>query len=123
MAAGIATLRQLQDPDVYDAIDRSAQRLEEAARASIARHGPACHMTRLGSMFCVLCTAAPVTDLAAVRRCDTARFARLHGELVRRGVFFPPSQFETCFVSRAHTQRDIDATAEALDRALQHLAQ
>ena len=49
---------------------------------------------------------------------DTKAFARWHGGLLARGVYWPPSQFEAAFISAAHTEADIDATIKAADEAL-----
>lgn len=64
-------------------------------------------------------TEGPVTDAAAARRADTARYARFFHGLLDRGILVPPSQFEAWFVSLAHTEDDIERTCEAARAALE----
>ncbi len=58
-------------------------------------------------------TADPVSDYASARKCDTTRFGRFFRALLERGVYFPPSQFETSFTSLAHSEEDIDTALRA----------
>ena len=64
-------------------------------------------INRVGSMFTLFFTDAPVTDYASAKRADTDRYARFFRAMLDRGVYLPPSQFESCFVSLAHMERDI----------------
>lgn len=113
MAAGLATLDRLARPGTYDALDvlagRLADGLEEAAREAGV---PVC-LNRVGSQFSVFFTGEPVEDYAAAARADRGRFARFFHQLLDRGVFLPPSPFETWFVSTAHTDADVNATLDA----------
>jgi glutamate-1-semialdehyde 2,1-aminomutase len=113
MAAGIATLRLLAEPGVYDHLERLSARLAlglaDAARAA----GVAYVTNRVGSMFTGFFTDAPVTDYASAKRSDTKRYARFFHAMLERGVYLAPSQFEAGFVSLAHTDPDIDATVNA----------
>ena len=118
MAAGIATLDALAAPGTYEALEARSRRLEEGlAEAIMAARGTAC-VQRVGSMLTLFFSAGPVTDAASAGRCDTAAFGRFFGEMLRRGIYLPPSQFEAWFVSLAHTEADIDRTIEAARAAL-----
>jgi len=70
----------------------------------------------------VFFTSSPVTDFQSAKTSDTARYAKFFHALLERGVYFPPSQFETCFVSLAHTKSDISTTIKAARAALNALA-
>jgi glutamate-1-semialdehyde 2,1-aminomutase len=76
---------------------------------------------RVGSMLTLFFTSSPVTDYASASASDTARYASFFRELLSRGVYFPPSQFEAVFVSAAHSDDDVArirwASAEAMSAA------
>jgi len=108
VAAGLATLRHLKKhPELYDQLAERTSRLAAAAAPGIT-------VNQLGSMITFFFTAGPVTDYASARRSDTQRFARFHRWLLHHGICFPPSQFETAFVSAAHGEEEIAHTAEAI---------
>jgi glutamate-1-semialdehyde 2,1-aminomutase len=65
-------------------------------------------VNRMGSMLTAFFNPAPVTDYPSAKTSDSARFARFFGEMLSRGVYFPPSQFESLFVSTAHSEEEID---------------
>ena len=117
MAAGIATLDQLQRPGVWEGIDRTAaglaQRLEAAARAARV----AAVVNRAGTMLTVFFSDAPVTDWTSARRADTSRFARFFRTLLDAGVYWVPAQFEAAFLSAAHGPGELDRTEAALQPA------
>ena len=69
-------------------------------------------------MITLFFTPGPVRSWDDAKACDTKRFARWHGGLLERGVYWPPSQFEAAFLGAAHTDADIDATVEAAQEAL-----
>ena len=69
-------------------------------------------------MFCLFFATAPVVDLAGAKRSDLKRFAKFFHACLERGVYFAPSQFETGFISTAHTAADISRTAEVVAEVL-----
>jgi glutamate-1-semialdehyde 2,1-aminomutase len=70
-------------------------------------------------MFQMFLTAEPVTDYASARKADNKKFMVMHRKLLDRGVFVPPSQFETCFLSSAHSDGDLKETVEGYRKALE----
>jgi glutamate-1-semialdehyde 2,1-aminomutase len=72
-------------------------------------------------MFCLFFAAAPVLDLASAQRSDPKVFTRFFHACLKRGVYFAPSQFETGFISMAHTPTDIKRTGDAVREALRVL--
>jgi glutamate-1-semialdehyde 2,1-aminomutase len=104
-AAGLAVLRRLRDPHVYDQLEARAARLE----TGLAPFGT---VQRVGSMLTLF--DRPVRDYDDARACDTDRYAALFRHLLERGVYIAPSQFESMFVSLAHTEEDVEATVEAV---------
>ena len=117
MAAGIATLQALGEPDVYEGLDERTAQLAEGIGAAAAAAGVPIYQTRAGSMGCVFFSAEPVTDYAGASRCDTAAYGRYFHAMLDRGVYLAPSQFECFFVSTAHTSEDIERTVKAAQEA------
>jgi glutamate-1-semialdehyde 2,1-aminomutase len=113
MAAGIATLRLLSEPGVYDHLDRLAARLADGLAAAASSAGVTYTANRVGSMLTGFFCSAPVIDYATAKRADTKRYAAFFHAMLDRGVYLAPSQFEAGFVSLAHTESDIDATIAA----------
>ncbi len=72
-------------------------------------------------MFTVAFTDQPVTDYASARRADTDRYARFFHAMLERGVYLPPSQYEACFLSFSHLERDIEQTLSAAEEAFGEL--
>ena len=107
VAAGLAMLRYLiAHPEVYETLEARAAELT-------AWTPPGVTVNRVGSMFTFFFTPEPVTDWESAKKCDTDRFAKFFQFLLERGVYIAPSQFEAGFVSAAHSEEDIRATAKA----------
>ena len=117
VSAGLATLGLL-DAALYDKLEALGARLEKGLVAAIAKaEAPAC-VQRIGSMITLFFTKGPVRSWDDAKASDTKRFGRFHGELLSRGVYWPPAQYEAAFISGAHTEADIDATIAAAEAAL-----
>lgn len=124
MAAGIATLRTIQnDATLYDRLDVLAKLLCSGLHEVFTKHGVPHYSTQAGSMFCTFFTEDPVTDLQSAMRSDTAFYAKFFHAMLDRCIYLAPSQFETGFVSTAHTTREIERTIAAADEALSELAE
>jgi len=116
MRAGIATLKQLSRPGVYEAIHEHAGQLAAGLRQSLKETGIAGQVNATGSLATLFFTPEPVRNYNDARRSDTKRYARFFREMLDRGIFLAPSQFEAAFVSAAHTSENISRTiAAALD--------
>ncbi|WP_052889653.1 glutamate-1-semialdehyde 2,1-aminomutase [Thermogemmatispora carboxidivorans] len=122
MAAGIATLKELQKPGCYEELERKGALLEEGLRAAVEASGLPIQVVRLASLFCLFFSAEPVRDYAAARNADSERYARFFWALLERGIYFPPSQFETCFLSLAHSDAMLEETLHAIAQALRVVA-
>lgn len=81
-------------------------------------HGLYYIVKRMGSMFCVFFTEDEVYDYESALKCDTGKYARYYQEVLKEGIYFPPSQFEVSFISCAHEMEDIYRTIEAIEHAL-----
>jgi glutamate-1-semialdehyde 2,1-aminomutase len=118
MAAGLAQLKVLEEENVFARLEELGAALEAEMRSALKSAGLAYSLYRYGSMFCLFFTARPVRNLDDARTADLAHFARFFHGLLDRGVYLAPSQFETGFISAAHTAQDISATAQAMRQAL-----
>lgn len=111
MAAGLAQLRELERIDGWRILEDLGAQLETAMREILRLTKQPLTFHRLGSMFCLFFTEGPVTDLASAKRSDRAAFARHFRHCLADGIYFAPSQFETGFLSTAHTAADLAQTA------------
>jgi len=118
MAAGLATLRELESTDAFARLEHVGARLESGMKAVAAAHGIPMQFQRIGSMFCGYFTDRPVWNLSDALTSDRTRFGKFFHAMLDQGVYLAPSQFEAGFLSTAHTDVDIDLTIAAADRAL-----
>jgi glutamate-1-semialdehyde 2,1-aminomutase len=117
MRAGIATLNELSKPGIYEAIDELAKKLIAGLRKALADAGVAAQVNSIGSLATVFFAAQPVGNYGDAKRADTKLYARFFREMLNRGIFLAPSQFEAAFVSATHTSADIDRTIIAASDA------
>lgn len=122
MAAGIAALEGLRDGKAYARLEYLGQELEAGLRAATERAGIPVQLQRIGSLFCAYFTEAPVWNLEDALQSNRERFARYFHGLLDRRIYIAPSQFETGFISLAHTEQDLEATLRAATDSLSDLA-
>lgn len=113
VAAGSKTLEIIARPGFYDRLERLGQRLAVGFEREAEAGGVTLTVNRVGSMLTPFFSPGPVTDYASALRSDTARFGRFFRALLERGIYWPPSQFESALVSAGHTEADIDRTIAA----------
>ena len=118
VAAGLATLREVSRPGVYDKLDAMAARLTKGLTDVFARKEVPSTINRVGSMFTGFFNGGPVDSLAQVEKSDVSGHGRFFHAMLENGVYMAPSQFEAGFVSLAHTDEDIDRTIKAAEAAL-----
>ncbi|HKU48457.1 MAG TPA: glutamate-1-semialdehyde 2,1-aminomutase, partial [Nitrososphaera sp.] len=124
VSAAIATLEALVEgknsiyPQIAKTCDSIVNGIKDAVSASKIAE---CTVNSIGSMFQVFFTADKVRDEASAKKASAQTFRRLYDELLKRDVFVPPSQFETCFVSYAHTEDDSDRTVDAYGESLRRI--
>jgi glutamate-1-semialdehyde 2,1-aminomutase len=121
MAAGLAQLRELERIDSWKLLDKAGAQLEALTGDAIKSANIDITFHRFGSMFCLFFAAAPIVDLASAQRSDLEMFTRFFHACLKRGVYFAPSQFETGFISTAHTAEDIERTGAVVREALAKL--
>jgi glutamate-1-semialdehyde 2,1-aminomutase len=119
MRAGLATLPHLEAPNFYDSLSRKSGRLGEGLREALKDSGVVGQVNVAGSLLTLFFTSEAVLDYSDAKKSDTTRFAAFFTEMLDRGIFLPPSQFEALFVSSAHTDADIERTISAARESLQ----
>lgn len=111
MAAGITQLKILKEtPEVYKKTFELGEMLRNGAADIIKEAGLPYKVTGIGSLSCIFFTDKEVTDYISAKTSDTAEFAKYFNHMLSRGNYFGPSQFESIFVSAAHTKENIDKT-------------
>jgi glutamate-1-semialdehyde 2,1-aminomutase len=121
LAAGLAQLRELERINGWTLLEELGAQFEELARDTIRGSNIELTFHRLGSLFCLFFAAGPIHDLAGAQRSDLKMFTRFFHGCLRRGVYFAPSQFETGFISTAHTTEDFRRTGAVVREALAEL--
>lgn len=118
MAAGIATLQKTLRKGTYKKLEDLTSRLVEGLRKIIDETGVRANINRVGSMFTVFFTDDEVVDYKSALTCDTEMYSKFFTALMEEGIMFPPSQFESVFVSLAHTEKEIDKTLKSVRKIL-----
>jgi glutamate-1-semialdehyde 2,1-aminomutase len=121
MAAGLAQLRELDRIKAWQLLEERGAHFEAATLAALKKAKVDGTFHRVGSMFCLFFASAPIFDLAGAQRSDLEKFARFFHACLEAGVYFAPSQFETGFISTAHTPEDIERTAKIVQEALEKM--
>ncbi len=122
MTAGIATLSLLREEGFYRDLEAKSARLSAGLSRAAADAGVPVCSARVGSMLCTFFASSEISNWTAAAGCDTAAFGRYFRAMLDQGVYLAPSQFETVFVSGAHSDEDIDRTIDAAARAFKILA-
>jgi glutamate-1-semialdehyde 2,1-aminomutase len=108
---------------VYATVDRVSAEISGLVGAALTKEGVAHRLQTAGNMFSVFFTDAPVTDYDEARRQESFRYTAFFHAMLARGVYLPPSAFESWFVSASHDARAIERIAEALPAAARAAAE
>ena len=121
MSAGIATLSILKQPGFYQKLEEKSRFVAEGIARAARNAGYPVYSTRVGSMFCAFFTDGEVHDWPTASRCDTKAFAKYFLAMLDQGIYLAPSQFETAFVSAAHSETDLEKTVAAAEKCFKSL--
>jgi glutamate-1-semialdehyde 2,1-aminomutase len=113
MSAGIATLKQLEKPGLYESVANRAKKLADGLRDAAAQAGLQVQVNSIASLATMFFTSKPVRNYSDAKKSDTQLYGRFFRNMLDHGIFLAPSQFEAAFVSAAHTDADIDRTIAA----------
>ncbi len=108
MAAGIATLKLLQNPGFYEQLEEKAAGYAGRLASIADSVGVAVQLNRVGSMMTGFFTSEPVTDFESAMKADTERYGQHYRQMLAKGIYLAPSQFEVAFISAAQRQEDLE---------------
>jgi glutamate-1-semialdehyde 2,1-aminomutase len=123
VTAGLTTLKYIKKSGVsfYTGLEAKRKKLCNAIRDLMKDCGQSFQINEIASMFQVFFSNSSVYDYASTKNCDKRVFNIFHKELLKLGIFIPPSQFETCFLSIAHSDQDLAETAQSYAEASKKL--
>ncbi len=121
MSAGLATLELLAEDGFYQSLEEKSDYLVHGLTEAANTTDVAVVLNRIGSIGCGFFTNEPVGDFATALKADTQAYALFFQEMLKRGIYLAPSQFEAFFISAAHSKTDLDQTIEAATQALQEV--
>ncbi|RBL88762.1 glutamate-1-semialdehyde 2,1-aminomutase [Chitinophaga flava] len=124
MIAGYTLLQTLNDnPVIYEQLREKAEYLVNGLREAFGASGVVYQINNLGSMLSVHFTEYPIIDFAGASAANNELFKRFFHAMLERGVYLPPSAFESWFMSQALTTEELDATIAAAKAAMQAIKQ
>ena len=122
MAAGYAALSYIKEhPEIYVQLEKASMYLENGFKENLKAVGKNYAMNRVGSMMCMFFTEQPVNDFKSALTSDSALYGKYFHEMLNRGVYLAPAQFEALFISTAHTTEDLDRTIKAHRESLERM--
>ncbi len=121
VSAGIAALSALKSRSPYKALDHMTAWFVEELEELATEIGLSIRINRVGSMWTLFFNNAPVVDLISVQRSNSALYSTFFQILLERGVYFPPSAFEACFLTTAHTKAVLKKALAAIEKTFKKL--
>ncbi len=121
MAAGLETLRILKKNPPYAELEENGKKLFNGLESMARELGLEVCVNSIGSMGTLFFSQGPVVDWETARLADTSKYARFYQEMLKEGIYLPPSQFEAMMLSTAHTNEEIQKTLEAAKKSLKKL--
>ena len=121
MAGGISTLKELKRQNPYEKFNHIGERIETILLHAGEKYNVDVTVNRFGSMMNPFFTKVAVTNFAQAQTSDTSKFAIFFWEMIKNGVFLPPSQFEAWFLSSAISEEDISKIENAVDKSFQKI--
>ncbi len=122
MACGIATLKVLKKKDPYREFEIKAERLKKILLKTAKDNGIDLQVNRFGSMINPFFTSEKVIDFKTAQSSDTKKFKIFFWKMIENGVFIPPSQFESWFLSTKFSEKDLYKTEKAIVIAMKNVA-
>ncbi len=117
VAAGLATLQQVEQPGFYTNLEARTQRLVTGLKLRAAAVGIDLQTNEIGGLFGIFFTsAATISSLEQVMQCNIERFKQFFSAMLKAKVYLAPSAFEAGFMSIAHGEQEIDATLDAAEQ-------
>jgi glutamate-1-semialdehyde 2,1-aminomutase len=122
MIAGFTLLQHLKShPEIYTDLENNGRYLKEGLQKVLEESGVKFVINHLGSMISVHFSEAPVTSFGSAAAADNNFFNKYFHAMLDRGIYLPPSAYESWFMSHALSTSDLDATIEATRSSLKEL--
>ena len=121
MAAGIASLKKLKGTDPYPLFEKLGAQIRDALLDAAREKSLPLQVPQVGSMFAIFFSESPVRNFGDATSSATAQFSKLFHHALERGVYLPPSAYETCFLCTAHDGEAIERAAEVLADGIRRL--
>jgi glutamate-1-semialdehyde 2,1-aminomutase len=123
VTAGLATLKILREEgkEFYSKMETKREAITKPLAQLVQESMWKLQINQIASMFQLFFTDTAVTDYASAKTADNNKYMQFHSKLMRRGIFLPPSQFETCFISNSHSTEDLKKTSESFSEVLRQL--
>lgn len=122
MIAGLTLLKELKsNPGIYTELDTKTSFLRDRATEILQRKSIPFQVNQLGSMISIHFSDVPVIDFATASSANNDRFNKLFHAMLKRGVYLPPSAYETWFISNALSDSDLEFTIKALQESLDEI--
>jgi len=121
MAAGIATLKELQRVDFYAELNAKAASFAEQLNGISKSLGIDVQLNRVGSLMTGFFATGPVYDFESAMQADTTRYAQHYRQMLEKGIYLAPSQFEVAFISAAHSEKDLDKAVKMTEWSFKKL--
>jgi len=118
VATGLKTVKLLESEHPYEALEKKTTTFISNLKKITQVSSTNIQINTIGSMFTLFFAERTVTDYESAKRSDTAVFAKFFKSLLKNGVYITPSQFETNFLSTAHSDSDLDQALSGMERAL-----
>jgi glutamate-1-semialdehyde 2,1-aminomutase len=122
MAGGISTLTELKRQNPYDKFEETGSKIEAILKEKAVKYNVEITVNRFGSMLNPFFTNKEVHDFDDAQTSDTKKFATFFWEMIKNGVFLPPSQFEAWFLSSVISEKDLKLFEKAVDKAMEKVS-
>jgi glutamate-1-semialdehyde 2,1-aminomutase len=118
MTAGIETLKVLELPKTYEMLEARSETLKKGIITASLNSHTKVYVSCFSSLLTLFFSSKPVIDYASAKQSDTVLYSKYFHNLLSSGIYWPPSQFESAFISLAHSDSDIDKTIEVIATTL-----
>ena len=122
MACGIATLKELKRQDPFDKFNKIAERIETSLLQAAKENNIDLQVNRFGSMMNPFFTSEQVVDFKSAQTSDTEKFKIFFWNMIENGIFLPPSQFESWFLSTVLSEKDLKNIEKAIEASMKAVA-
>jgi glutamate-1-semialdehyde 2,1-aminomutase len=122
ISAGLTTIKLLRDTNPYPKLQHLCTLLASKINSHCTNKKYPVFCVNKGSLFTIYFRPSPAPQsLSEVKKSDTETFTRFFQKMLKRGIYLPPSQYETAFISAAHTEQDIDITTTHICEVLNEI--